>query len=154
LAKTTGLLIFRPYYTFEYKLNSVRMDRRGKTRRIRDEGHYVVDAITEGIVHENGQDGLSNADQMLFSKKSKDESEYEKMWKKRENGQACLDLKNIRPKIHYNLQENPDYSINTLEPNLSMKAAIYMVLEDIIDSNIKEVSYDTKTSGGELKRKQ
>lgn len=153
LAQTTGLLIFRPYYIFEYKLDSVRMDRRGKTHRIRDEGHCVVDAITEGIVHENEQEGLSNADQMLFSKKSKDESEYEKMWKKRENGQVCMDLKNIRPKIHYKLQENPDYSISSLEPSLSMKTATYMVLEEIIDSNIKEVSYDTKTSRGEVEKK-
>jgi len=34
------------------------------------------------------------------------------------------------------------------------KTATYMVLEEIIDSNIKEVSYDTKHLGGKLKRKQ
>jgi hypothetical protein len=152
-AKITGVLIFRPYYIFEYKLDSVKMDKRGKTHRVHEEDYCVVDAITEDLLFEDDQDDLSNADQILFSKKSKDEYEYEKALKKRENSQACLDLKYIKPKIQYKLQENPDYTINKLEPSLSMKTATYIILEEIINTNIKEVSYDIKTSRGEVEKK-
>lgn len=153
LAKINGILIFRPYYLLDYKLDSVKMDRRGKTHRIRDEGYSVMDAIAEKIIYEDERDELSNVDQMLFSKKSKDESEFEKVLEKREHSQICVDLKNIKPKIQYKLQESPDYSINALEPSLSMKAATYIVIENIIDANTKDVSYDVKTSRGEVEKK-
>jgi hypothetical protein len=126
ITKITGLLLFCPYYIFEYKLDCIKIDRKGKTHRIHDEDYCVVDAITEHILYEDEQDELSNLEQMFFSKKSKDESQFEDALEKREHSQICIDLKNIKPKIQYKVKESPDYSINILKPDLSIKGSVHL----------------------------
>jgi hypothetical protein len=69
--KVSGLVLFRPYYVFEYKLDSIRIDKRGKTHRIKDEGLQIVDAITEFALSESETDITSNREHLLFSKKDK-----------------------------------------------------------------------------------
>ena len=154
IAKIEGILIFKPYYIFEYKLDSMRMDKRGKSHRIRDEDYYILDAITEQILYESEKDDVSNYHQILFStKRNKDKLEFENLSKKFEHSQICHDLKNIKPKIHYKISETPDYLIKVLEPDLSVKNANLIILEKIIQSNTKEISYDVKTLRNEVETK-
>jgi hypothetical protein len=154
IAKITGLLLLRPFYVFEYKLDCIKIDKKGKSHRIQNEDYYVVDATTEQILYEDEKDGVSNIKQMFFSKKSNtDKSLFEDSLQKLEHSQICLDLKNIKPKIHYKIQENPDFSIKVLEPDLSIKTATIIILEKIIQTNIKEISYDVKTSKDEFETK-
>lgn len=50
LVKVSGLVLFRPYYLIEYKLDSIKIDKREKTHRIKDEGLQIVDAVTEFLL--------------------------------------------------------------------------------------------------------
>ncbi|MDR4491609.1 MAG: restriction endonuclease [Candidatus Nitrosocosmicus sp.] len=151
--KISGYLLFRPYYVFDYKLDSIRMDRKGKIHRIKDEGECIVDAITELVLYEN-VDKTKNLEHLFFSKKqNKGNSEFEDTLKSIENGHIYNELTNIDPKIHYKLKDTPDYSIQVLEPTLSMKTANYIVFDKIIEDNIKEISYKIKNSRGESEEK-
>jgi hypothetical protein len=152
--KVSGLVLFRPYYMFEYKLDSIRIDKRGKTHRIKDEGLQIVDAITEFALSEGELDITGNREHLLFSKKDKkDESMLEVRLKNIENNQIYKELSNIPPKIQYKIKENPDYQIKILEPTLTMKTATYIILEKIIEANIEEKSYTIKNSKGEKEDK-
>lgn len=81
IAKIKGSLVFRPYYLVDYKLDSLIVDRRGKTHRIRAEGYYIVDAITENIL--SPIDELHSKDPyILISKRHKNDKEIEEELKK------------------------------------------------------------------------
>jgi hypothetical protein len=151
--KISGFLLWRPYYVFEYTLDSIRIDRKGKTHRIKDDGVRIVDAITELVLHEN-EDKTKNLEHLFFSKRhNKEYSELEDSLKSIENSHIYNELTSIAPKIHYKLKDTPDYSIHTLEPTLSMKTANYIVLEKIIEENVKEISYKVKNSRGDTEEK-
>jgi hypothetical protein len=151
--KISGFLLLRPYYVFEYKLDSIRIDRKGKTHRIKDDGVHIVDAITELVLYEN-EDKIKNQEHLFFSKRhNKEYSELEDSLKSIENSHIYNELTSIAPKIHYKLKDTPDYSIRPLEPTLSMKTANYIVLEKIIEENIEEISYKVKNSRGDTEEK-
>jgi hypothetical protein len=115
---------------------------------------YILDAITEQILYEFEKNDMSNYHQILSStKRNKDKLEFETLSKKFEHSQICHDLKNIKPKMHYKISETPDYLIKVLEPDLSIKNASLIILEKIIQSNTKEISYDIKTSRNEIETK-
>lgn len=152
--KVTGLILFRPYYLFEYKLDSIKIDKRGKTHRVKDEGFRIVDAITEFTLSEGEVDNSKIREHLLFSKKDKkDETMFEEELKNVENNQIYKELTSITPLINYTIKENPDYQIKVLEPTLTIKTASYIVLEKIIESNIQEKSYTFKNSRGEKEEK-
>ncbi len=151
IAKITGLLLFRPFYFFEYKFDCIKIDKKGKSHRIQNEDYCVLDAATEQILYEDEKDDVSDIKQMFFTKKSNtDKPVFEESLKKLEHSQICIDLKNIKPKINFKIQENPDYLIKVLEPVLSHKTASIIILEKIIQTNIKEISFDVKTSRDEV----
>ncbi len=152
--KISGLVLFRPYYLFEFKLDSIRIDKRGKTHRIKEEGLRIVDAITEFTLSPSEVDNTKSKEHLLFSKKDKkDESIFEEELKNVENNQIYKELTSITPKIHYKVKENPDYQIKVLEPTLTMKTATYIILEKIIEANIQEKSYTIKNYKGEKEDK-
>lgn len=124
------------------------------SHRIRDEDYFVLDSITEQILYVDEKENISNYHQMLFLiKRNRDEFEFINLSKKFENSQICDDLRNIKPKMQYKLNESPDYLINVLDPNISFKTANMITLEKIIQSNAKEISYDVRTSKIEVETK-
>ena len=60
--KVSGLVLFRPYYLFDYKLDLIKIDKRGKTHRIKDEGSRIMDAITEFLFPKNEIDNTKSKD--------------------------------------------------------------------------------------------
>lgn len=151
--KISGFLLLRPYYLFEYKLDSIKIDRKGKTHRIKDEGEHVVDAITELVLYDN-EDKTKIQENLFFSKRlNKKYSELEDSLKSIENSHIHAELTTIAPKFHYKLKNTPDYSIHPLEPTLPLKTANYIVLEKIIEENIKDISYKVKNSRGDTEEK-
>jgi hypothetical protein len=152
--KVSGLVLFRPYYLFEYKFDSIKIDKRGKPHRNKGEGLRIVDAITEFMLSERELNNSKSKEHLFFSKKEKkDEAIFEDELKNIENNHIYKELTSVVPKIHYKIKENPDYQIKVLEPTLTMKTATYIILEKIIESNIKEESYTIKNSKGEKEEK-
>lgn len=153
IAEITGILLFRPYYVFDYKVDSLKMDKNGKVHRVHSEGKYILDAITEFFLQDSGEVKTPTNDQTLFSKRSKEDPKQEDLVKNIENNNIFRQLNDIQPKTYYRIKENPDYSIEVLEPTLSSKTASYITFEKIIESNIKEISYEFKTTKGVKEQK-
>jgi hypothetical protein len=151
LAKIKGALIFRPYYFADYKLDSLIVDRRGKTHRIRAEGKYVIDAITERILNQI-EESKKDLD-VLLSKRSKHEKEIEEELKKVEQNQIIADLICYEPIINYELQKSEDYSIEIESPQLSTTIVKNTILERIIEKNIKEIFYNVNKSNNKVETK-
>lgn len=153
LVKVSGLVLFRPYYLFDYKLDSIKIDKVGKPHRVKDEDLLIIDAVTELELFETEMDNTKGKEHLFFSKVKKNESYFEEELKSVENYYIYKELASIDPKIQYKIKENPDYQIKVLEPTLTMKTATHIMLKEIIESNIKEESYTIKNSKGEKEEK-
>jgi hypothetical protein len=124
-------LSFHPYYVFDYKLRTARIDRSGKSHMIIDEGVRIVDALNGKILY---QDVTTSKNQIpdLFSKMSRDPLYKEAVLNDIEEITVIHDLLNIKPEFHYEMRMLPNYLLEVLEPVLPAKAAKSMILAEIV----------------------
>jgi hypothetical protein len=137
ISKTT--LSFHPYYVFDYKLRTARIDRSGKSHMIIDEGARIVDALNGKILY---QDVTTSKNQIpdLFSKMSRDSLYKEAVLNDIEEIAVIHDLLNIKPELHYEMRRLPNYLLEVLEPILPAKAAKSMILGEIVEDNTKNIT--------------
>lgn len=140
-------LSFHPYYVFDYKLRTARIDRAGKSHMIIDEGVRIVDALSGKILY---QDLTTSKNQIpdLFSKMSQDPLYKESVLNDMEENTVIHDLLHIKPEFHYEIPRFPNYLLEVLEPILPAKAAKSMILAEIVEDNTKNITYKMKFVNG------
>jgi hypothetical protein len=151
ILKTT--LSFRPYYVFDYKLHSTRIDRAGKNHKIIDEGTHIVDALNGKILYQNVVTSKSYIPD-FFSKMSQDSLYKEAALNDIEETGVIHDFLNIKPEFHYEAQRISSYVLEVVEPKLPAKAAKIMILGEIIEDNTKDISYKMKFANGRVEDRE
>ena len=151
MAHITGTLILRPYYLIDYKVDSLIIDKRGKTHRLKAEGKYIVDAITEHTLYTSESPGKDP--NRYLSKRYKDDLEQEEELIKIEQNQIINDLLKIDHQVNLKIKESEDYSLKIHQPKLSTKTVKYTILEKIIEKNTKEIIYNVRKSKDQIETK-
>lgn len=103
LTTSKTILSFHPYYVFDYKLHTIRIDRAGKNHKIIDEGILIVDALNGKILYQDIVIAKSYPPD-FFSKTTQDPLEKDEVLNDIEEISVIHDLLNIKSEFQYEAQ--------------------------------------------------
>ena len=127
-----------PYYAFKYKLDM----KKGffREERVHEEDVYIVDALTGEILAIRENIEYKSKSYPFFTKTAMHPKNSEEVLADIEKNQIIKDLKSIKPKVKYKIQQTGEYAIIKRESQVPLDAPCRMVKEEIIEE--KEAKYD------------
>lgn len=142
------ILYFRPFYVFNFRLYTVRIDRSGKSHKIIDEGVIIVDAENGKIINGKYLATPKNYDLYFFSKMFQKPKDAEGALSDIEEMVTFRDVIRIKPEFRFNTDRTSRADIKVVEAKLPLKAAKSMILDEIVEDNIQDVSFKMKLANG------